>query len=156
MPVVSAMAGDTQLGARFNNHGSTATGHLMARAYVDVAQVRKVSVALLFVDLRSAFASVVRTLAVPTGVSDDVWRQRLAKNGYSNEEVKQIFSLTSDALAIGVTVGAPSICCSSSASFMFTRGPLLKGWLASSSPSRARSPGLLLLMSCLSLRFCRP
>ena len=91
VPMVSAMVGDTQLGAG-SNHGSTATAHLMARAYVDIAQVRKVSVALLFVDLRSAFASVARRLAIPTGVSDDVWRQRLVKNGYSNEAIERIFS----------------------------------------------------------------
>ena len=59
LPVIAELAGDTQFGSGLNA-GATDVAHLLVRAYVDVAQILKLSLCLLFVDLSTAFASVVR------------------------------------------------------------------------------------------------
>ena len=76
LPVVKAMVGSQQKGAGMN-HGCTAIVNVQARAFVSVAEVQKVCVAPLFIDVKSAFASVVRRVALPANASDEVWRQRL-------------------------------------------------------------------------------
>ena len=50
------------------------------------------SLGLLFVDLSTAFASVVRALAMPTDATDSAWKERLMTTGFTSEEVENVFS----------------------------------------------------------------
>ena len=61
------------------------------RAYIDIAEVQRVSLALVFVDIRTAFAAVVRKLALLVDASDEVWKLRLRANGFSEGEISDIF-----------------------------------------------------------------
>ena len=63
---------------------------MTVRAYIDVAQQLKMSLGILFVDLSTAFASVVRALTLPTDVSDDSWKARLRANGFSDVEADEV------------------------------------------------------------------
>ena len=66
-------------------------GHLSVQAFVDIASSWKVSLAVLFIDCRSAYASVIRAWVGPTHVSDDVWEARLRKMGFGEEDIDAIF-----------------------------------------------------------------
>ena len=90
-PVVQELSVDTQFGGGFNN-GSTAIAHLSLRAFIEVAEVLGLSLALLFVDVKSAFASVVRRLAVPIPDSDEQWISRLRAAGFTESDIADIWA----------------------------------------------------------------
>ena len=54
------------------------------------------SLGLLFVDLSTAFASVVRALALPTDASDVEWRRRLMDSGFTDSEASGIMQEVHD------------------------------------------------------------
>ena len=70
--------------------GSTAVAHVGTRSQADYASVHGCSVVQMFNDVKAAFASMVRSLAVPVGVSDDVFAARLLRFGFSSREVASI------------------------------------------------------------------
>ena len=89
LPIVEKIAGTSQFGSGLNT-GATDVAHVLVRAYTDVAQLLKLSLGLLFVDLSTAFASVVRALALPTDVTDSDWRAKLLMTGFTEEEADEV------------------------------------------------------------------
>eukprot|EP00973_Karenia_brevis_P042284 5851918-Karenia_brevis.AAC.1 len=73
------------------NTGSTAVCHLNARAQVDLALSSGQCVIQLYIDVRTAFAAMLRALAVPCNTSDAVFFERLTQFGFSKNEVLQLF-----------------------------------------------------------------
>eukprot|EP00973_Karenia_brevis_P083277 11547589-Karenia_brevis.AAC.1 len=58
-------------------NGSTAVANLMARAQVDIGFACGLSVIQLFIDVQTAFAAMIRALAIPCDASDAVFLERL-------------------------------------------------------------------------------
>ena len=79
-----------QFGAGFNG-GSTDVAHLALSAFLDAASAARQSAAILFVDLATAFASLLRRLCVPADAGDEQWLAALAAAGFSQDEVKRIY-----------------------------------------------------------------
>ena len=79
-----------QFGGGFNG-GSTDVAHLALSAFLDAASAARKSAAIIFVDLATAFASLLRRLCVPTDAGDDQWLGALAAAGFSDNEVKHIY-----------------------------------------------------------------
>ena len=79
-----------QFGAGFNG-GSTDLAHLALSAFLDAASAARRSAAILFVDLATAFASLLRRLCVPADAGDEQWLAALAAAGFSQDEVKCIY-----------------------------------------------------------------
>ena len=91
------------------SNGCTALVNLQARAFVSVAEVQNVCLALIFIDVRSAFASVVRRVALPASASDAVWRCRLSAVGFSLEDIEAIFLDVSTAEAWAAAGASPHL-----------------------------------------------
>ena len=72
------------------NGGATDITHLALRAFLDAASASKLSCAVLFVDLASAFASMFRRLVLPVGCGDKQWLRALASAGFSFAEIGEI------------------------------------------------------------------
>eukprot|EP00973_Karenia_brevis_P022020 3026367-Karenia_brevis.AAC.1 len=80
----------TQFGGGFNS-GSCPLAHLLARAQFDMALDRSLSLILFFIDVKTAFAAMVRSLAIPCDISDGILLDKLAEKGFSKEEALSIF-----------------------------------------------------------------
>ena len=90
MPIVKHMAIGTQFGSGMNG-GETAFAHLLIRSAIDVAKFTNSAVSVLFVDMVSAFATMLRRLVFDTTQGDEAWISKLRANGYSENEIKKIF-----------------------------------------------------------------
>ena len=90
--VVETYTEETQYGSGLNN-GTTETAHSYARACIDLAKMRNMSVALLFIDVKTAFASMIRAISMPFDAGqdpDEVYKSRLLKLGFSEVEAETI------------------------------------------------------------------
>jgi hypothetical protein len=56
----------------------------------DLAAVQGLSCILLYVDVQTAFASMVRSLAIPMQASDHVFLERLHDAGFSDHDIHNI------------------------------------------------------------------
>eukprot|EP00973_Karenia_brevis_P013866 1881058-Karenia_brevis.AAC.1 len=63
----------------------------MARAQFDIARLLSTCAIALFLDVKTAFASMIRALAIPYDAPDSVFLERLSQWGFKKEEVMQIF-----------------------------------------------------------------
>jgi hypothetical protein len=85
VPLASRLQGgaiDTQYGAGLNAGGADFT-HLAARATLDLADARNMSCALLFVDIKTAFAALQRFLVLPIPEALPSFRALLVQSGFS-------------------------------------------------------------------------
>ncbi len=88
-PVVEQDALPSQMGSVLNL-GACDSARLIVRSWPHIAQVRKTSLAVLFVDARSAYASVIRSWVAPHDDSAAVWVGRLEKAGFSEVEAGEM------------------------------------------------------------------
>ena len=72
--------------------GSTDIGHVAVQSFQDRAKSLNVALAVLFIDCRSAYASVVRSWTSPQVTSDFVWVQRLQKMSFTKVEIAEILA----------------------------------------------------------------
>ena len=92
--IVEEYTAETQYGSGLNN-GTTETAHLYARACIDLAKMRALSVGLLFIDVKTAFASMIRAITMPFDAGqnpDEVYKGRLLKLGFKDTEADEIIS----------------------------------------------------------------
>ena len=68
----------------------------MAMAQADLAALSSRSLVHWFVDVKTAFAAMVRSLALPGAASDDVYIGRLLSSGVSFKEAADIFHACQD------------------------------------------------------------
>ena len=77
--------GDTQYGSGMNS-GSTEITHMMANAVADAAIARKQSVGEIFLDIKTAFASMRRELLFPTEKRPEAMRCWMEKADLSKKK----------------------------------------------------------------------
>ena len=89
IPYAFDLVGDFQFGAGFNG-GETALPHLYVRLYTDYCNHHKINSSLLFVDVASAFASLMRRIIFDTEQGDEAWLKSLSNIGFSKAEIDAI------------------------------------------------------------------
>ena len=86
----------TQYGSGLHS-GSTDLPHLYLKSCIDIAKHKNLSCAMLFVDVKTAFAGMLRQLVLPINAdendSEGVHRRRLREYGLNEEEIKQVFDI---------------------------------------------------------------
>ena len=83
----------TQYGSGLN-HGTTTNTHLYVKSLVDIAEKQKVSISLIFADVKTAFASMLRETAFPRGYdaeSKAVYIKRLVSLGFTQVEARSTY-----------------------------------------------------------------
>lgn len=83
------LAGAQQYGAGLNS-GDTAVAHLLVRSMQDAATVGGCTLGLIFVDIVSAFPSLMRGIALDSVGSDVALLARLSEMGFSNADIEAI------------------------------------------------------------------
>ena len=87
-----ALAGSGQCGSGFGA-GSTDTCHLLITQAMGLARVRKESCSILFVDVISAFASVLRRIILPgLPQTEEAWMIHLRNSGFTSGEAASVVS----------------------------------------------------------------
>ncbi len=82
---------ETQFGSGLHG-GETAIAHLYLRAVLDYGHVAKKAVAILFLDIVTAFASMVRRIVFEVDEGDEAWLHKLSSAGFAHEEVQEIYT----------------------------------------------------------------
>ena len=75
-PMVEADAPSTQFGSGLHE-GACDIARLTVRAWPHIAQAHSKCLAIIFIDARSAYASVIRSWIAPSQVSTTEWLKRL-------------------------------------------------------------------------------
>jgi len=90
LPFASNIVGISQFGSGFNG-GETAFAHLYLRLLYDYARKIQMSCAILFLDVSSAFASLLRRIIFVDDTGDEAWLKQLKDNGYNHDDIKHIW-----------------------------------------------------------------
>lgn len=93
LSVLGAVASPGQTGSGLGG-GGTDMARLWADAATHAAHLQRSSVALVFIDVAAAFASVVRELVLPLPSSADELAHRLLQRGFSHDDVYQCIAAT--------------------------------------------------------------
>ena len=93
LSVLGAMASPGQTGSGLGG-GGTDIARLWADAAAQAAQLQRTSVAILFIDVAAAFASVLRELVLHVPSSADQLAHRLLSRGFSLEDVRHCLAAT--------------------------------------------------------------
>ena len=80
----------TQWGSGIHG-GETAVAHLYIRNCIDIARRAGHSIALLFLDIHTAFASLVRHLVFNVDDGDEAWLAKLRAFGFEETDIKDIY-----------------------------------------------------------------
>ena len=81
----------TQFGGGFNG-GETAFAHLYVRLVNQACKAAKLTCANLFLDVISAFASLLRCIVFDTEAADEAWLHKLTSHGFSQDDIDNIIS----------------------------------------------------------------
>ena len=95
---LAQIAGASQFGAGLNG-AACDMAHLHVSEVLAFGTQRGYSVAVAFLDLVSAFASMRRAIAVPDSSSDVRWQTHLEACGFAAPEISAIMALACDAIA---------------------------------------------------------
>lgn len=90
LPGVSRVVNQTQFGAGFHG-GETSTAHLYVPCMMDLACSRGRSVCLVFLDIATAFASLLRRIVHAIDSGDEEWLHKLWAAGFSEEDIQSIY-----------------------------------------------------------------
>ena len=90
VPLAHKLCVGTQFGGGLNG-GETAIAHLYLRLIVDAILHNKTSGALIFVDVTSAFATLLRRIVVDINQGDEHWLRKLSASGFTNEDIEAVF-----------------------------------------------------------------
>eukprot|EP00973_Karenia_brevis_P085147 11817536-Karenia_brevis.AAC.1 len=80
----------TQYGSGFNG-GEPAVAHLHAHALLHVGRVMRLSTFLIFIDIVSAFSSLVRYIVFDIDKNDERWLLQLKSAGFTDDEIRSIY-----------------------------------------------------------------
>ena len=96
MPVVSSMSTETTMGSGLNG-GACDTAHLVVTEVLAMAMRLNICGYVIYADVRTAFASLHRNIAMMTDDDgDDVWLAHLVHCGYTPEQASSIIALACD------------------------------------------------------------
>ena len=90
MPALSDVTCATQFGSGLHG-GETAIAHLCLRSFFEIGRLMKKTVATLFLDIVTAFASMVRRIVFDVDEGDEVWLNKLSAAGYNDEDIATIY-----------------------------------------------------------------
>ena len=90
LPFALQYSRTTQFGGGFNG-GETSFAHLYIRLAIDICKIHNKSCSVLFIDVISAFASLMRNVFFYNPKSDEEWAKSLSFIGFSVDEVSLIF-----------------------------------------------------------------
>jgi len=90
LPAARGFALESQWGSGLHG-GETAITHLYVRNLYHIARVTGQSLSLLFLDITSAFASLVRRIIFDIEAGDEHWLLQLRASGFSESEIHQIY-----------------------------------------------------------------
>lgn len=91
LPATHLSTSDTQFGSGLNGGGCDVP-HLIAATITQYADVRSLSSALLFIDVKSAFASVQRSTVLTVDDGDEEWAKFLSTCGFDNVSARRIIT----------------------------------------------------------------
>eukprot|EP00973_Karenia_brevis_P040757 5641128-Karenia_brevis.AAC.1 len=95
-PALTLFTAFTQWGSGLHG-GDTNVAHLQLRVYMEIASTLRLTFAATFLDISTAFASLVRHLSVPVDAGDEIWLRSLRQVGFTTQEVDAIYTeLTKD------------------------------------------------------------
>ncbi len=95
VPLAHKICVETQFGGGLNG-GETAVAHLYLRLIVDSIINNKTSGALIFVDVTSAFATLLRRIIFDVDQGDEHWLRKLPASGYSDEDIDAVLNFMKD------------------------------------------------------------
>jgi len=90
MGVALGFISNTQFGSGFNG-GETAFGHLHVRLFLDSRKALGISGAVVFLDVVSAFAMLLRKIVFQVEDGDEAWLASLKQAGFPESEIKNIY-----------------------------------------------------------------
>jgi len=94
LPSARKLVHCTQFGGGFNG-GETAFTHLYARCAIDALRSQNVSSGILFLDVVTAFACMLRRSIFPNEDGDEMWLKSLRNMGFSESDIKAIYETVS-------------------------------------------------------------
>ena len=94
-PVAKVLCGSSQFGSWMKG-GETAFAHLYVRLFHDVCKSQKVSSALIFMDIVTAFAVLLRRILFDDFDNDETWLRKLSAAGFDKEDIECILANVSD------------------------------------------------------------
>jgi hypothetical protein len=90
LPLAKCLSLETQYGSGMNG-GETAVAHLYLRIIMHASKTAGLSSAVLFVDVSSAFATMLRRIVFQTDQGDESWLAGLKASGFSHQEISIIY-----------------------------------------------------------------
>ena len=73
------------------NGGETAIAHLYLRMFVDFINQSNLSGAIIFYDVCSAFATLLRRIVFDIDQGDEHWLRSLSRAGFTQDDITQIY-----------------------------------------------------------------
>ena len=88
-PIANRLCVDSQFGGGLNG-GETAIAHLYLRMFVDFINQSNLSGAIIFYDVCSAFATLLRRIVFDIDQGDEHWLHSLSRAGFTQDDITQI------------------------------------------------------------------
>jgi len=95
MPWASRLVNSTQFGGGFNG-GETSMAHLYARLCMQACRASDTSCGILFLDVVTAFATMLRRSIFSIDDGDESWLKSLSNAGFSASDVKAIYDTVAE------------------------------------------------------------
>ena len=90
LPASKHLIVDTQFGSGLNC-GDTGVARIYVKCLGDLAMHNNVSMCTLFIDIVTAFASLLRHIVFDIDCGDEKWLQSLGRAGFSDIEIESIY-----------------------------------------------------------------
>ncbi len=90
-PLANLLCVDSQFGGGLNG-GETAIAHLYLRLFVDSITFSHKSGAIVFYDVCSAFATLLRRIIFDIDQGDENWLRRLSLAGFTEDDIDHIYN----------------------------------------------------------------
>ncbi len=90
-PIANRLCVDSQFGGGLNG-GETAIAHLYLRMFVDFINQSNRSGAIIFYDVCSAFATLLRRIVFDIDQGDEHWLRKLSLAGFTQDDIEHIYN----------------------------------------------------------------
>ena len=90
-PLANLLCVDSQFGGGLNG-GETAIAHLYLRLFVDSIIFSRKSGAIVFYDVCSAFATLLRRIIFDIDQGDEHWLKQLSLAGFTQDDIDHIYN----------------------------------------------------------------
>ena len=104
-PIANAICVDSQFGGGLNG-GETAIAHLYLRMFVDFINNSSTSGAIVFYDVCSALATLLRRIVFDVDQGDEHWLRKLDRAGFTQDDISHICDFVKQNLCDNIDSGA--------------------------------------------------